>query len=123
MLPLNVAMTVLLAASSMACVALGRFAEQAFGKKDPGQCNVDEIAGQSLALLAMPVGSWVWQPLVVAATAFVAFRFFDILKPPPIRRLEKLPRGWGVLADDLLAGLYANMAAQIVLRLIILRTW
>jgi phosphatidylglycerophosphatase A len=49
--------------------------------------------------------------------AFAAFRAFDIIKPPPIRGLERLPRGWGVVADDLAAGVYANIVAQLVLRL------
>ena len=53
----------------------------------------------------------------VAVVAFAAFRFFDILKPPPVRQLEKLPAGWGILADDLGAGVYANIVSQLVLRL------
>jgi phosphatidylglycerophosphatase A len=56
---------------------------------------------------------------VVVLSAFVAFRLFDILKPPPIRRLEELPHGWGVLMDDLLAGVYANVAAQLLARIVI----
>ena len=48
-------------------------------------------------------------------TAFILFRFFDIAKPLFIRRLEKLPRGWGVMADDLLAGIYANLIMQVII--------
>jgi len=47
----------------------------------------------------------------------VAFRVFDIIKPPPVRQLEKIPGGWGIVADDLLAGVYANVALQLILRL------
>ena len=119
---LNLVMLALLVLASVGCIAMGKFAEQAFGRKDPQQVNLDEVAGQSLALLLMPVSiaaptGRLW---VVVLTAFVAFRFFDILKPPPIRRLEKLPHGWGVLMDDLLAGAFANVVAQVLLRVVIL---
>ena len=113
-------MMAILVASSVACVALGRFTERAFGKKDPGQCTIDEWAGQALALAGMPPGAGLRRWAIIAAVAFAAFRLFDIVKPPPARRLEKLPRGWGVLLDDLAAGVYANIAAQLVLRLCIL---
>jgi phosphatidylglycerophosphatase A len=59
--------------------------------------------------------------LIVVLVAFAAFRVFDILKPPPCRQLEKYPFGWGVLLDDLMAGVYANMVAQILLRFLIPR--
>jgi phosphatidylglycerophosphatase A len=133
---LNLVMLALLVLACVGCVVMGKFAEQAFGCKDPGQVNLDEVAGQSLALLLMPVcmvvqdmpaRTWAWHPTwhpwghpwVIVLTAFVAFRFFDILKPPPIRRLEELPHGWGVLMDDLLAGVYANVAAQLLARIVI----
>jgi len=65
----------------------------------------------------LPLGSgWIgW--LTTAAAGFLAFRAFDIVKPPPARQMEALPRGWGVLLDDLAAGIYANLACQLVLRL------
>ncbi len=83
-------------------------AAPAFGLKDPGQIVVDEIAGYLLAVAMLPAG---W-PLWVAG--FVAFRLFDILKPPPCRRLEALPGGIGIVADDLMAGLYANLSLRIL---------
>jgi phosphatidylglycerophosphatase A len=118
---LSLVMLALLLLASAGCVTMGRFAEQAFGCKDPGQVNLDEVAGQSLALLLMPITNDppAWRLWVVVLTAFVAFRFFDILKPPPIRRLEKLPHGWGVLMDDLLAGVFANVVAQVLLRFVL----
>jgi phosphatidylglycerophosphatase A len=118
---LNLVMLALLVLACVGCVAMGKFAEQAFGCKDPGQVNLDEVAGQSLALLLMPVSiaAHTGRLWVVVLTAFVAFRLFDILKPPPIRRLEELPHGWGVLMDDLLAGVYANVAAQLLARIVI----
>jgi len=100
--------------SSYACVLLGRWAEETYGKKDPHQCTIDECAGQWLALVAVPIGlAPRWLAVLVA---LVTFRFFDIVKPSPARRLEKLPYGWGILLDDLVAGVYANLATQLILR-------
>jgi len=104
--------------ASVACVAFGDFTERTW-KKDPKQCTIDEVAGQAVALLGVPfaaghltVDSW----LITAGVCFVLFRIMDILKPFPARRFEKLPKGWGVLLDDLMAGVYANIAAQVILR-------
>ena len=118
---ISVTMAVLAAGSAAACVALGQFTERAFGKKDPGECTVDEWAGQAVALIALPLADQapVLQWLIAAAVAFVAFRFFDIVKPPPARQMEKLPHGWGILLDDLVAGVYANIVAQVALRLVL----
>ncbi|MEO6818471.1 MAG: phosphatidylglycerophosphatase A [Ginsengibacter sp.] len=69
--------------------------------KDSSKVVIDEVAGMMIALLFVP---FKWQYLVFA---FVAFRFFDIVKPLGIRNLEKLPGGWGVMADDVLSGIYA----------------
>jgi len=101
---------------SAVCVLLGPFTEKAFGKKDPGQCTSDEWAGQAVAMLGLPmIGAGAW---ITCLVGFGAFRLFDITKPPPVRQLEKLPQGWGVLVDDLAAGVYANVAGQLILRLL-----
>jgi phosphatidylglycerophosphatase A len=71
------------------------------GHKDPRRIVVDEAAGQWVTLILAPAG---WVPL---AAGFVLFRLFDVLKPIPIRKLETLPAGWGIMADDLAAGVYA----------------
>lgn len=105
------------ALASAGCVAWGRLAEATFGGKDPSRCTIDEWAGQAVTFCFVPLGQGAADLLVAAAVGFFAFRFFDIVKPPPARRIEKLPAGWGILADDLVAGLYANLAAQLVLRL------
>lgn len=113
------AMAVVAVLSSVACVALGRFAEDTFGGKDPSRCTLDEWAGQAVAMLFLPTARGDWRNwLILAGVSFVLFRILDIVKPPPARRLEKLPRGWGVLADDLVAGGYALAAAQL-LRLVL----
>ena len=69
------------------------------GEKDPSRVVIDEVAGQWLGLLMLPDGT------VYIAGAFILFRFLDILKPWPIRQLEQFPKGWGVMLDDMLAGL------------------
>ncbi len=108
-------MVLVVVVSSIICVALGPFAERHFGKKDPGQVTIDEWAGQAVALIALPAVG-VGGALTAAGVAFVAFRVFDIIKPPPARQLERLPAGWGMLCDDLAAGVYANIVSQVLLR-------
>lgn len=81
--------------------------------EDPPEIVIDEVAGQLIALWPVSAGLWfagaaAWTfPWPGWVTAFIAFRLFDIWKPGPIRRAERLPGGWGVMADDLLAGLAA----------------
>lgn len=85
-------------------VRIGDRAELDWGRDDPGGFVLDEVAGQLLALLpALAVGL---TPLGVSV-GFAAFRLFDITKPPPCRRLEALHGGVGIMADDLVAGIYA----------------
>jgi phosphatidylglycerophosphatase A len=92
-------------------------AEKLLGKKDPGAVVVDEVAGQLITFLFVPWGTGPWA--VVAG--FLAFRLFDIWKPYPINRLEALPSGLGVMADDVLAGAYAAtlMSLLVVVNLLI----
>ena len=78
------------------------------GRKDPGFVVIDEVAGQWIALLLCPVN---WRDAVIA---FVLFRLFDITKPFPVRRIERLPAGWGIVFDDVGAGLYAWGVASLL---------
>ena len=78
-------------------------AERLMGRKDPGAVVIDEVAGQLITFLFVPFNAGLWA--IVAG--FLAFRVFDIWKPYPIRRLEALESGLGVMADDVLAGAYA----------------
>jgi phosphatidylglycerophosphatase A len=70
---------------------------------------IDEVLGMGLALLFVP------KKIVYYVIAFVLFRLLDIVKPFPARQAERLPGGWGVMADDLVAGVYANVVVQVVL--------
>lgn len=83
-------------------------AEHYYGH-DAKQINVDEVLGMLTALAAVPKITW------LAGLAFLLFRFFDIVKPFPIKTAqEKLPRGWGVMTDDLIAGIFANIILQFI---------
>ncbi len=82
-------------------------------RRDPQLVVIDEVAGMGLTLALGPAGSWAW-----FAAAFALFRLFDILKPPPLRSLERLPGGWGIVADDLGAALYAAAALRLTAALL-----
>lgn len=87
-------------------------AAAAFGREDPRTVVIDEVAGQLAALVLCPAD---WGPLLVG---FGLFRFFDIVKPFPIRRCERLPGGWGIMADDLAAGALSFVLLRLSLALI-----
>jgi phosphatidylglycerophosphatase A len=78
------------------------------GRKDPGHVVIDEVAGQLIALIAIPAD---WPHAILS---LLLFRLFDILKPPPIRRLERLPEGTGIMLDDVAAGLLALAVAHLI---------
>ena len=85
---------------TMAGIPAAGYAERYFDKKDPHECVIDEVAGQMLCLILVPYS------ITSYLTAFLVFRFFDILKPFPIRRIEKICGGLGIMSDDLIAGIY-----------------
>tara|TARA_Y100000589_G_scaffold227176_1_gene214666 strand:- start:1100 stop:1597 length:498 start_codon:yes stop_codon:yes gene_type:complete len=115
------AMVLIVILSCWICVGLGPWAEECWGCKDPQQVVIDEVAGQALTLLLLP---WMWilpstQWLAISCgMAFAAFRIFDILKPLPIRSLQRYPKGWGVLLDDLAAAIPAAILCWILLLLL-----
>ncbi|UCF15544.1 MAG: phosphatidylglycerophosphatase A, partial [Phycisphaerales bacterium] len=121
----SIVMAGLVVAGSVLCVKFAPAAIAATGKDDPGEVVADELAGQAVTFLVSPFlalesasNSQVWS---VAAVGFVLFRVFDIAKPWPIRKFEKLPEGWGILADDLVAGLFAWTVLQIFVKSFIAR--
>ena len=116
-LPLHRAAAIaVLAVASLALFALGVWAageaEEFFGRTDPGQVVVDEVVGQMLTFLLLPHATWKW-----LVGGFLLFRAFDIVKPFPARQAERIPRGWGIMLDDVVAGVY-GMAVLAVIGLV-----
>ncbi len=108
--------------ASVLMVAYGKWAAAYFREADPGTCILDEYAGFAVTMVMVPVPAWctghgVWGAFVYVAGLYVLFRLTDTLKIPPANWLERLPWGWGILCDDLAAGVQANVAAQVVVRL------
>ena len=99
------------------CVQYGPRMIALTGRTDPQQVVADELAGQAIVMVVLSLlgPGAVWP---AAAAGFALFRLFDITKPWPCRRLEKLPEGWGILADDLMAGLYAAAVLAAAVRLL-----
>lgn len=83
---------------------------RSYGTKDPQFVVIDEVAGQLVALIGVP---FAWKTFLAG---FILFRAFDIIKPPPVRQLEKLPEGTGIVLDDVAAGIYALAVIQLLLR-------
>jgi len=111
--------------ASWLSVRWGGWAIARWGRADPKQFVLDEFAGQWVTILFAPLSLAAdgWEILCVFGSLFLLFRVFDILKPPPARQMEALPAGWGILTDDLFAGLYANLAGQALWRLTPLSAW
>ena len=86
--------------------------ERLIQKKDPSIVVIDEVAGQMIALLSGPLWLHTWWSVL---SAFLLFRLFDIWKPYPIRRLEALESGLGIMADDVVAGAYALIVNSLVI--------
>ena len=107
----SIAIAAALVVWSVITVALGGWAEVCFGRKDCSHFVSDEVAGFLLTVLLWRIHS---APLVTVLWAFPVTRIIDMIKVPPARRLEKLPRGWGVLADDLLGSLYAAALLHLI---------
>ncbi len=89
-------------------VPAATIAEREAGRTDPGFVVIDEVAGQWITLLFCPPD---WAHALIA---LILFRIFDITKPFPVRRLERLPAGWGIVFDDVAAGLYALGISSLV---------
>jgi len=82
-----------------------------FGKHDPGEVVIDEVLGQLVALFLLRP-SW-----IMVLSAFFLFRFFDIIKPLFIKKAEKFSKGWGIMLDDIVAGIYTSIILNIVILL------
>ena len=102
------AIVVLFAAGSWS----GTIAEEHFKKRDPGHVVLDEVMGMFITLFLIPV------TVKGAIAGFFLFRLFDVVKPPPARSLERLPGGAGIMADDAMAAVYANIALRLILAIV-----
>ena len=102
-----------LAASASLLFVLGVWsagkAEKEFGRVDPGQVVIDEVVGQIVTFISTPRVTWVG-----LAAGFITFRAFDVIKPFPARQAERLPGGWGIMLDDVVAGLYSLIVLLLV---------
>lgn len=98
------------AAITLAGTWAGGVAEAHFGREDPGHVVIDEVAGQILTLMATGTTPW------GIALGFFVFRILDIVKPWPARQFERFPRGYGIMADDLMAGAYGHLLLWIAQR-------
>ena len=93
-------------------------AEPIYGTKDNGRIVIDEVVGYLVTMLLVPSRSWVW-----LALGFVAFRAFDVIKPPPARSLQLLKGGQGVMIDDLVAGVYACASLHVLRAVAVAFDW
>ena len=84
-------------------------AQTTAGKIDPQEVVIDEVVGMAVTLALVPLD------LKTIGLGFLLFRIFDVAKPFPVRRFEKLPGGWGIVMDDVMAGIYANLCLRVVL--------
>lgn len=105
--------SVLVGAGAAAILVIGvgasSAAERHFRRKDPGQVVIDEVVGQMVTFLAYPRAGWKG-----IAAGYLLFRALDVIKPFPARRLEHLPGGWGIMLDDVAAGVWSLAAFSLV---------
>lgn len=112
----SIVMLLMVVTASFICVKLAPFVITQTSKDDPSEIVIDEVGGQGLTFIGINMAHG-WMILLIAILGFILFRFFDISKLWPIRKLERLPKGWGILADDLLAGIYAAIVLQAIIRI------
>ncbi len=121
----DIALASIVVVSCVLCIQLGPWAEKRFDGKDPGVVVIDEVAGMAIALLFLPhalantsgLPAHQASGYLIIIGAFLLFRIFDIIKTPPANVMQQFPAGWGILLDDIVAGLYANIVLQCVVRL------
>jgi len=94
-------------------IRIGRWAQEYYKQRDPTEFVLDEAAGQMIALVAVTPPVLAAAPWKVALAAFFFFRFFDVIKPFPAGRAERLRGGWGIVLDDVFAGIYAAVAVAL----------
>ncbi len=104
---ITITMALIVVAFTIACIMGGDEAEARFNRKDPGQVVADETAGMAVAMLWLPsqANDGFIMAVFTVGLCFVMFRILDVIKPWPIGGLQRIPGGWGIVIDDLLAGL------------------
>src|SRR5438270_10005283 len=107
---LTMVMVALAVFTTLIGIPAGTIVARELGKKDPSEVVIDEVAGQAIALIAIPL-NWKY-----AIASLILFRAFDIIKPPPVRQLEALPGGTGIMMDDVAAGILALILVQVSVR-------
>src|SRR5438270_10009819 len=107
---LTIVMVGLAVSTTLIGIPAGTIVARELGKKDPSEVVIDEVAGQAIALIAIPL-DWKY-----AIASLILFRAFDIIKPPPVRQLERLPDGTGIMMDDVAAGILALVGVQVLSR-------
>ncbi len=107
-LTLTLALVLAIALALLVGIPAATIAARESGRHDPGFVVIDEVIGQWIALIGSRAN---WRHALIA---LILFRLFDITKPFPIRRLENLPEGWGIVLDDVAAGLYALCVASLL---------
>jgi phosphatidylglycerophosphatase A len=105
---LSIATAIVAAGVTLIGIPSATIVAEESGRKDPGHVVIDEVAGQLIALI------WAIPDWRHAALSLLLFRLFDILKPPPVRQLERLPAGTGIMMDDVAAGFLALLCAQVI---------
>ena len=108
--PFALGLLLLLVISVWAAHQMAAPKSAAAGKIDPQEVVIDEVMGMAVTLAFVPLD------LKIIGLGFLLFRLFDVTKPFPARRMEKLPGGWGIVMDDVVAGIYANVVLRIILR-------
>jgi len=97
-------------------IRIGRWAQEWFRQRDPREFVIDEAAGMMLSLVVVTptlLGLSAAAPWKIALASFLFFRLFDVIKPFPVGRSERLRGGWGIVLDDLIAGIYASVATHL----------
>jgi phosphatidylglycerophosphatase A len=119
---IDAVLAVLLLWSGWACVRWGQQAEDLVGVKDPSFAVADEVAGMAITLLGLRwwmrdagAEGWWWKDALAIAGAFLLFRAFDVLKPPPCKGIQSMRGGWGILMDDVIAGVYASVVMHLLM--------
>ncbi len=106
----NFIVAIILIGLSLIGVVITTKAEETLGHDD-GKIIIDEFVGYFVTVLFLP------KSLLLAIYAFIFFRIFDIAKPQPIYKIQSLPKGWGIMSDDIVAGIFGNICLQILVRI------